>query len=241
MKSEPIRLTQYSHGKAAAARSHRTCCLASSLKRLIRNRAFPSLLVGHQSRDDAAAVILDDERALLSTTDFFMPIVDDPYNFGRIAAKTPFPTSMRWGRATTRDRYSGLAGQSISTRNCHLVVKGGRDVCRKLGFPLAGGHSIDAPEPLFARSYWPRERTHLKQNDSASAEDLLILTKPLGIGIHTTAEKQGNGLAHQGLATELMCQPIRSERSWPGYRCARTHRRNRFRTGRPPAGDVSRR
>ena len=74
--------------QAAAARSHRTCCLASSPIRLINfdTEAFPSLLVGHQSRDDAAAVILDDERALLSTTDFFMPIVDDPYDFGRIAA-----------------------------------------------------------------------------------------------------------------------------------------------------------
>jgi selenide,water dikinase len=91
------------------------------------------------------------------------------------------------------------------------VVQGGRDVCAQLGFPLAGGHSIDAPEPIFGLAVTGTvERAHLKQNSGACASDLLILTKPLGIGIHTTAEKQGKlEAAHRGLATELMCQANR--------------------------------
>ena len=211
MKSDPIRLTQYSHGAGCG------CKIAPDvLSRILADtadqfdtEAFPSLLVGHQSRDDAAAVILDDERALLSTTDFFMPIVDDPYDFGRIAATNAVSDIYAMGgEPQLAIAILGWPVNQLAAEIANLVVKGGRDVCRKLGFPLAGGHSIDAPEPLFGLAITGLvERTHLKQNDSASAEDLLILTKPLGIGIHTTAEKQGKlATAHQGLATELMCQ-----------------------------------
>ena len=212
MKSDPIRLTQYSHGAGCG------CKIAPDvLSRIlagaadqIDTEAFPSLLVGHHSRDDAAAVILDDERALLSTTDFFMPIVDDPYDFGRIAATNAVSDIYAMGgEPQLAIAILGWPVNQLAPEIANLVVKGGRDVCRKLGFPLAGGHSIDAPEPLFGLAVTGLvERTHLKQNGSASAEDLLILTKPLGIGIHTTAEKQGKlATAHHGLATELMCQP----------------------------------
>ena len=212
MKSDPIRLTQYSHGAGCG------CKIAPNvLSRILADtadqfdtEAFPSLLVGHQSRDDAAAVILDDERALLSTTDFFMPIVDDPYDFGRIAATNAISDIYAMGgEPQLAIAILGWPVDQLAPEIANLVVKGGRDVCSKLGFPLAGGHSIDAPEPLFGLAVTGLVgRAHLKQNNGASPEDLLILTKPLGIGIHTTAEKQGKlETAHQGLATDLMCQP----------------------------------
>ena len=114
---------------------------------------------------------------------------------------------MRWGRATTSDRHSGLAGQSISTRNRQSRRQRWARCLQKTGFPLAGGHSIDAPEPLVSPSLASWREPISNKNTGASEEDLLILTKPLGIGIHTTAEKQGKlATAHQGLATELMCQ-----------------------------------
>ncbi len=211
MRSEDIRLTQYSHGAGCG------CKIAPDvLSRILAEadggapaNAFPSLLVGHQSRDDAAAVILDEDRAVLSTTDFFMPIVDDPYDFGRIAATNAISDIYAMGG--TPQLAIAILGwpiDKLAPEIANQVVQGGRDVCAQLGFPLAGGHSIDAPEPIFGLAVTGTvARAHLKQNDAACAHDLLILTKPLGIGIHTTAEKQGRlKAAHRGLATELMCQ-----------------------------------
>ena len=244
MKSDPVRLTQYSHGAGCG------CKIAPDvLSRILADTAdqvdtgaFPSLLVGHQSRDDAAAVILDDERALLSTTDFFMPIVDDPYDFGRIAATNAISDIYAMGgEPQLAIAILGWPVNQLAPEIANLVVKGGRDVCGELGFPLAGGHSIDAPEPLFGLAVTGLvERTHLKQNGSASAEDLLILTKPLGIGIHTTAEKQGKlATAHRG-ARHRTDVPVQQDRGATGQaiRCARPHGCNRLWIGGPPAGDV---
>ena len=211
MKSEGIRLTQYSHSAGCG------CKIAPDvLSRILADTddgtsspKFPSLLVSHQSRDDAAAVVLDNERAVLSSTDFFMPIVDDPYDFGRIAATNAISDIYAMGG--TPQLAVAILGwpiDQLAPEIANRVVQGGRDVCAQLGFPLAGGHSIDAPEPIFGLAVTGTvERAHLKQNSGACPGDLLILTKPLGIGIYTTAEKQGKLQAtHQGLATELMCQ-----------------------------------
>ena len=211
MRSEDIRLTQYSHGAGCGCKiapDVLSRILAEADGEAPRN-AFPSLLVGHQSRDDAAAVILDEDRAVLSTTDFFMPIVDDPYDFGRIAATNAISDIYAMGG--TPQLAIAILGwpiDKLAPEIANQVVQGGRDVCARLGFPLAGGHSIDAPEPIFGLAVTGTvARAHLKQNDAACVDDLLILTKPLGIGIHTTAEKQGKlQAAHRGLATELMCQ-----------------------------------
>ena len=214
MTAEGIRLTQYSHGAGCG------CKIAPDvLSRILAETrdgtshdTFPSLLVGHQSRDDAAAVILDEDRALLSTTDFFMPIVDDPYDFGRIAATNAISDIYAMGGTPqVAIAILGWPIDKLAPEIANRVVQGGRDVCAQLGFPLAGGHSIDAPEPIFGLAVTGTvERAHLKQNSGACAGDLLILTKPLGIGIHTTAEKQGRlEAAHRGLATELMCQANR--------------------------------
>lgn len=212
MKSEGIRLTQYSHSAGCG------CKIAPDvLSRILAetdggasSAKFPTLLVGHQSRDDAAAVVLDNDRAVLSSTDFFMPIVDDPYDFGRIAATNAISDIYAMGG--TPQLAVAILGwpiDQLAPEIANRVVQGGRDVCAQLGFPLAGGHSIDSPEPIFGLAVTGTvERAHLKQNSGACPGDLLILTKQLGIGIYTTAEKQGKLQAtHQGLATELMCQP----------------------------------
>ncbi|MDG2459678.1 MAG: selenide, water dikinase SelD [Luminiphilus sp.] len=211
MTSENIRLTQFSHGAGCG------CKIAPNvLSEILKNSAdlgqgtaFPSLLVGHHTRDDAAAIVLDQTRALLSTTDFFMPIVDDPYDFGRIAATNAISDIFAMGGTPVLAIAIlgwpvNLLGPDLANR----VVQGGRDVCQQLGFPLAGGHSIDAPEPIFGLAVSGIvDRAHLKQNSTAQAGDHLLLTKPLGIGIHTTAEKQGKlQVQHHGLATEIMCQ-----------------------------------
>ena len=214
MTTEGIRLTQYSHGAGCG------CKIAPDvLSRIFADTSdgapydtFPSLLVGHQSRDDAAAVILDEDRAVLSTTDFFMPIVDDPYDFGRIAATNAISDIYAMGGTPqVAIAILGWPIDKLAPEIANRVVQGGRDVCAQLGFPLAGGHSIDTPEPIFGLAVTGTvKRTHLKQNSGACAGDLLILTKPLGIGIHTTAEKQGKlEAAHRGRATELMCQANR--------------------------------
>ena len=131
MKSDPIRLTQYSHGAGCG------CKIAPDvLSRIlagtadqIDTEAFPSLLVGHHSRDDAAAVILDDERALLSTTDFFMPIVDDPYDFGRIAATNAVSDIYAMGgEPQLAIAILGWPVNQLAPEIANLVVKGGRDV-----------------------------------------------------------------------------------------------------------------
>ena len=212
MKSEGIRLTQYSHSAGCG------CKIAPDvLSRILAetdggasSAKFPTLLVGHQSRDDAAAVVLDNDRAVLSSTDFFMPIVDDPYDFGRIAATNAISDIYAMGG--TPQLAVAILGwpiDQLAPEIANQVVQGGRDVCAQLGFPLAGGHSIDSPEPIFGLAVTGTvERAHLKRNSGACPGDLLILTKQLGIGIYTTAEKQGKLQAtHQGLATELMCQP----------------------------------
>lgn len=211
MTTDPIRLTQYSHGAGCG------CKIAPDvLTRILQHDAeldstatFPNLVVGHQSRDDAAAVKLNEQHVVLSTTDFFMPIVDDPYQFGRIAATNAISDIYAMGGTPIMAiAILGWPVAKLPPEVANRVVQGGRDVCAALGFPLAGGHSIDAPEPIFGLAVTGiASREHLKQNDAAHAGDNLILTKPLGIGIHTTAEKQ-NRLQpdHAGLATDVMCQ-----------------------------------
>ena len=168
--SEPIRLTQYSHGAGCG------CKISPKVLDVIlagsgAQNLDPKLWVGNASRDDAAVYAIDGERGVVSTTDFFMPIVDDPYDFGRIAATN------------------------------------GRAVCDEAGIPLAGGHSIDAPEPIFGLAVTGLvEKRHMKRNDTAQAGNKLYLSKPLGIGILTTAEKKAKLRAEDvGLARDWMC------------------------------------
>ncbi|MFG0807455.1 selenide, water dikinase SelD [Pseudomonas fluvialis] len=205
--SEPIRLTQYSHGAGCG------CKISPKVLEVIlagsgAQNLDPKLWVGNASRDDAAVYALDEERGVVSTTDFFMPIVDDPYDFGRIAATNAISDIYAMGG----DPLMAIAilGWPVNVLPAEVareVIRGGRAVCDAAGIPLAGGHSIDAPEPIFGLAVTGVvEKKHMKRNDTASAGCKLYLTKPLGIGILTTAEKKAK-LREQdvGLARDWMC------------------------------------
>jgi selenide,water dikinase len=205
--SETIRLTQYSHGAGCG------CKISPAVLDVILSGSGaqnldPKLWVGNASRDDAAVYALDDERGVVSTTDFFMPIVDDPYDFGRIAATNAISDIYAMGG----DPLMAIAilGWPVNVLPAEVareVIRGGRAVCDAAGIPLAGGHSIDAPEPIFGLAVTGVvAKRHMKRNDTATRGCRLYLTKPLGIGILTTAEKKSKLRAEDvGLARDWMC------------------------------------
>lgn len=204
--TDPIRLTQYSHGAGCGCKISPAVLdtiLASSLSMPDNNR----LLVGNHSRDDAAVYKLNEEEALISTTDFFMPIVDDPFQFGRIASANAISDVYAMGgNPVLAIAILGWPINTLSPEIARLVIEGSRSICMEAGIPLAGGHSIDSPEPIFGLAVNGLVKIpHLKQNNTAQEGDLLLLTKPLGIGVLTTAEKKGIlQPAHVGLAAETM-------------------------------------
>lgn len=201
-----IRLTQYSHGAGCG------CKIAPDVLDGILAKAGPGasnsrLIVGNQGREDAAVYDLGDGRGMIATTDFFMPIVDDPFDFGRIAATNAISDVYAMGG--TPVLALGILGWPLDKLGADIagdVLAGAQAVCRELGLALAGGHSIDAPEPIFGLSVNGLiDLEHLKLNKGAQPGDLLYLTKPLGVGMLTTAEKQGLLKAgHHGLARETM-------------------------------------
>lgn len=206
--SEPVRLTQYSHGAGCG------CKIAPNVLSTILAGSGdqfqdPRLWVGNHSRDDAAVYGLDDERAVVSTTDFFMPIVDDPFDFGRIAATNAISDIYAMGGTPlVAIAILGWPVNVLAPEIAAEVIRGGRTVCDAAGIPLAGGHSIDAPEPIFGLAVTGEvRRQQLKRNDTATAGCRLYLTKPLGIGIYTTAEKKGVlEAADRHVARDLMVQ-----------------------------------
>lgn len=205
--SEPIRLTQYSHGAGCG------CKISPKVLEVIlagsgAQNLDPKLWVGNASRDDAAVYALDEERGVVSTTDFFMPIVDDPFDFGRIAATNAISDIYAMGGDPLMAiAILGWPVNVLPPEVAREVIRGGRAVCDAAGIPLAGGHSIDAPEPIFGLAVTGVvEKKHMKRNDTATAGCKLYLSKPLGIGILTTAEKKAK-LREQdvGLARDWMC------------------------------------
>ncbi|OLF54426.1 selenide, water dikinase SelD [Pseudomonas chlororaphis] len=205
--SEPIRLTQYSHGAGCG------CKISPQVLEVIlagsgAQNLDPKLWVGNASRDDAAVYAIDEERGVVSTTDFFMPIVDDPFDFGRIAATNAISDIYAMGGDPLMAiAILGWPVNVLAAEVAREVIRGGRVVCDAAGIPLAGGHSIDAPEPIFGLAVTGLvQKRHMKRNDTASAGCLLYLTKPLGIGVLTTAEKKGKLRgADIGLARDWMC------------------------------------
>lgn len=201
-----IRLTQYSHGAGCG------CKIAPDVLDNILAKAGPGatnsrLIVGNQGREDAAVYDLGDGRGMIATTDFFMPIVDDPFDFGRIAATNAISDVYAMGG--TPVMALGILGWPLDKLAAEIagdVMAGAQAVCRELGLALAGGHSIDAPEPIFGLAVNGLvDLEHLKLNSGAQAGDLLYLTKPLGVGMLTTAEKKGLlQQGHQNLARETM-------------------------------------
>ncbi|MEJ5065274.1 selenide, water dikinase SelD [Erwinia sp. MYb375] len=208
MNENTIRLTQYSHGAGCG------CKISPAvLDRILHSdhplRKDPNLLVGNETRDDAAVYDLGNGTSVVSTTDFFMPIVDDPYDFGRIAATNAI--SDIWamgGKPIMAIAILGWPVNVLAPEIARRVIEGGRSVCEQAGISLAGGHSIDAPEPIFGLAVTGIVNTdQVKRNSEALPGCRLYLTKPLGIGILTTAEKKSLlRQEHQGLATATMCQ-----------------------------------
>ncbi len=206
-----IRLTQYSHGAGCG------CKIAPDVLDGILAKAGPGaghkrLLVGNQGREDAAVYDLGDGRGMIATTDFFMPIVDDPFDFGRIAATNAISDVYAMGGTPVLAlAILGWPLDKLGPEIAGDVVAGAQSVCRELGLALAGGHSIDAPEPIFGLAVNGLvDLEHLKLNKGAQVGDLLFLTKPLGVGFLTTAEKQGLlESGHQTLARETMLKSNR--------------------------------
>jgi selenide, water dikinase len=200
-----IRLTQYSHGAGCG------CKISPGLltEILKGNMAYPSanVLVGNSERDDAAAYLIGEDQVLLSTTDFFMPVVDDPFDFGRIAAANAISDIYAMGgRPILALAILGWPINKIPAEVANQVIAGARAVCAEAGITIAGGHSIDSEEPIFGLAVNGLVTAKgLKRNSSVTAGDLLLLTKPLGIGIHTTALKKSLlKEEHRGLATDYM-------------------------------------
>jgi selenide, water dikinase len=187
-----IRLTQYSHGAGCGCKISPKQ-LDNILQSARETIEYPALLVGNASNDDAAAFDLGNGTSVLSTTDFFMPIVDDPFTFGRIAATNAISDIYAMGgKPLMAISIFGWPIAKLGDDVAREVIEGGRAVCEAAGIPLAGGHSIDSPEPIFGLAVTGLvDNRHLKCNDGAEAGCELFLTKPLGIGILTTAQKQG--------------------------------------------------
>ena len=204
----PIRMTEYSHGAGCG------CKISPAVLDVILHSNLPAevhsaLLVGNSSRDDAAVYDLGNGTAVISTTDFFMPIVDDAFTFGRIAATNAISDIYAMGgKPLMAIAIFGWPLDKLPPELGQQVIEGGRKACQDAQIPLAGGHSIDAPEPIFGLAVTgivPLK--NLKQNSTAKAGDKLYLTKPLGIGVLTTAQKKKIlKPEHAQLAIETMCQ-----------------------------------
>ncbi len=198
MTTTDVRLTQFSPAAGCG------CKLSpETLKRIlapVEVGASPDhsaqLLVGNSSRDDAAAVDIGGGRALLSTTDFFTPIVDDPFEFGQIAATNAISDIYAMGGTpTVAIAILGWPVDTLAPEVASLVLTGARATCAEAGIALAGGHSIDISEPIFGLAVSGLvDIKDLKQNDTAQSGDQLFLTKPLGVGIVSTAVKRNKAL-----------------------------------------------
>ena len=194
--NDPIRLTQFSHGGGCG------CKISPAVLRDIladtpfaSNLAasYPDLLVGIEHGDDAAVYRLNDTQAIVATTDFFMPIVDDPFEFGRIAATNALSDVYAMGgRPLFALAIVGMPIGKLPNDVIRQILAGGESVCKAAGIPIAGGHSIDAPEPIYGLvGIGVVDPRRVKQNGGGQAGDSLILGKPLGVGIYSAALKKG--------------------------------------------------
>ncbi|MDP2818423.1 MAG: selenide, water dikinase SelD [Polaromonas sp.] len=185
------RLSSLSHGGGCGCKIA-PGVLAEILKNSSNLPIPPQLLVGIETSDDAAVYLLNDEQALIATTDFFMPIVDDPYDFGRIAATNAISDVYAMGG--TPIMALGLVGMPINVlplETIGAILRGGQDVCRDAGIPIAGGHTIDSVEPIYGLVVLGLVHpSRVKKNSGARAGDVLILGKPLGVGILSAALKK---------------------------------------------------
>jgi selenide, water dikinase len=188
---EAIKLTRFSHGGGCGCKIA-PAVLADLMGRVPAGLVPPELLVGTETADDAAVYRLNDSQALVATTDFFTPIVDDPFDFGRIAATNALSDVYAMGgRPILALALVGMPLDKLPGEVIARILEGGANVCRAAGIPIAGGHSIDVLEPIYGLvGLGLVHPDRVKKNAAARAGDVLILTKPLGIGILSAALKK---------------------------------------------------
>ena len=187
---KPLRLTSFSHGGGCG------CKIAPGvLSEILRSSGGgmipPELMVGIETADDAAVYKLNDEQALIATTDFFMPIVDDPFDFGRIAATNAISDVYAMGgRPIMALALVAMPIDKLTTAQIGQVIRGGESVCRQAGIPIAGGHTIDSVEPIYGLVVMGLVHpSKVRRNADAKAGDVLVLGKPIGVGILSAALK----------------------------------------------------
>lgn len=190
--SETIRLTQFAHGAGCGCKIA-PAVLEEILKSNITQPDNDKLLIGNSSKDDACAYDMGNGNALITTTDFFTPIVDDAYDFGRIASANAISDVYAMGGSPMiAIAILGWPVEKLPAALAQKVIEGSRAVCMEAGIPLAGGHSIDAAEPFFGLAVnGTADISYLKRNNTAQEGDVLLLTKPIGVGILSTAQKRG--------------------------------------------------
>jgi selenide, water dikinase len=207
MSTESIRLTQFAHGAGCGCKIS-----PSSLKEILQGQddmsAFKDLLIGNSESDDAAVLDLHNGTALISTTDFFMPIVDDAFDFGAIAAANSLSDVYAMGgKPVMAIAILGWPIEKLPAALASKVLEGARSICEQAGIPLAGGHTIDAKEPFFGLAVNGLVQTdQIKRNIGAQAGDKIYLTKPIGSGIITTAARRDLDTEH---ALELAIQQMK--------------------------------
>jgi selenide,water dikinase len=192
LPSGPVRLTSFSHGGGCGCKIA-PGVLSEILKSSAGGWVPPQLMVGIETSDDAAVYKLNDEQALIATTDFFMPIVDDPFDFGRIAATNAISDVYAMGG--TPIMALALVAMPIHQLPVEVigqVVRGGESVCREAGIPIAGGHTIDSVEPIYGLVVMGLVHpSKVRRNADARPGDVLVLGKPLGVGVLSAALKKG--------------------------------------------------
>lgn len=187
-----VKLTQYSKASGCGCKIA-PAVLEKILSGCKQDVTFKNLLVGNETKDDAAVYELEDGNCIISTTDFFTPIVDDAFDFGKISACNAISDIYAMGgQPLMAIAILGWPVDKIPTAIAQQVIKGAQEICTKAGIPLAGGHSVDTQEPLFGLAVTGIvKKEHIKKNNSVKENDILYLTKPLGIGILSTALKRG--------------------------------------------------
>ena len=184
VRNETVRLTSLSHGGGCGCKIA-PAALTEILAKLPSGLVDPALLVGTETSDDAAVYQLNDEQAIVATTDFFMPIVDDPYDFGRIAATNALSDIYAMGaRPLLALAIVGMPLGKLTVTVIQQILAGGAAVCQAAGIPIAGGHSIDSVEPIYGLVVLGLVHPQrIKRNSTAHAGDVLVLGKALGVGI----------------------------------------------------------
>ena len=203
MNTPEPRLTSLSHGGGCGCKIA-PGVLSEILKGSTGFPIPPQLLVGIETADDAAVYQLNDEQALIATTDFFMPIVDDPFDFGRIAATNAISDVYAMGgQPILALALVGMPIAQLSTQTIARILEGGASVCRAAGIPIAGGHTIDSVEPIYGLvALGLVHPSRVKRNADARVGDLLVLGKPLGVGIYSAALKKEQ-LSAEGYAAMI--------------------------------------